>query len=41
METKVMKIGILSKEDYVKRTIAIAKGEYKQKKMNPKCGLNR
>ncbi|WP_280564913.1 hypothetical protein [Chromohalobacter sp. 48-RD10] len=27
-----MKVGIISKEDYRKRTIAIAKGEYKPKK---------
>lgn len=27
--SKVMKIGIISKEQYIKRTIAIAKGEHK------------
>jgi len=36
MKTKVMKVGIISKEDYRKRTIAIAKGEYKLKKGEPK-----
>jgi predicted transcriptional regulator len=33
---KTMKIGVLSKEDYQKRTIAIAKGEYKPRKDEPK-----
>ncbi len=36
MATKVMKIGIISKKDYIKRTLAIAKGEYKPKKNEPK-----
>ena len=36
MNTKVMKVGIISKDDYVKRTIAIAKGEYKPRKDEPK-----
>lgn len=36
MKTKVMKVGIISKEDYRKRTIAIAKGEYKPNKNEPK-----
>lgn len=36
MTTNVIKVGILSKEMYVKRTIAIAKGEYKPKKGEPK-----
>lgn len=31
-----MKIGILSREEYRKRTIAIAKGEYKPKANEPK-----
>lgn len=35
MKKSVMKIGILSKDDYRKRTIAIAKGEYKPKKSEP------
>jgi hypothetical protein len=35
MRKNVMKIGILSKDDYRKRTIAIAKGEYKPKKNEP------
>ena len=33
---KVMNIGIISQEDYKKRTIAIAKGKYKPKKNEPK-----
>ena len=36
MKKKVLKIGILSREDYKKRTIAIARGEYKPKKDEPK-----
>ena len=36
MKKSAMKIGILSKEDYRKRTIAIAKGEYKPRKNEPK-----
>ncbi len=36
MVTRVLKIGIISKEDYIKRTIAIAKGEYKPRKDEPK-----
>ena len=36
MNTKVVKVGIISKDDYRKRTIAIAKGEYKPKKNEPK-----
>ncbi len=36
MVTKVMKIGIISKKDYIKRTIAIAKGDYKPRKHEPK-----
>jgi len=36
MAAKVMKIGIISKEDYIKRTLAIAKGEYKPRKNEPK-----
>lgn len=35
MGENILKIGILSKEDYRKRTIAIAKGEYKPKKNEP------
>ena len=31
-----MKIGIISRENYKKRTIAIAKGEYKPKRGEPK-----
>jgi len=33
---KVMNVGIISQESYKKRTIAIAKGEYKPKKNEPK-----
>ena len=33
---KVMNVGIISRENYRKRTIAIAKGEYKPKKNEPK-----
>jgi predicted transcriptional regulator len=36
MINKVMNLGIISKEDYVKRTIAIAKGAYKPRKTEPK-----
>ena len=36
MKTNVLTIGIISKEDYVKRTIAIAKGQYKPNKDEPK-----
>ncbi len=36
MSTKVMKVGIISKDDYIKRTVAIAKGEYKPRKEEPK-----
>ena len=39
MRKNVMKIGILSKDDYRKRTIAIAKGEYKPKKNEPTVWL--
>lgn len=36
MTTKVMKVGVISKENYRKRTIAIAKGEYSPRKSEPK-----
>lgn len=36
MITKVMKVGIISKEDYIKRTIAIAEGKYRPRKDEPK-----
>ena len=36
MASSVMKVGILSKEDYRQRTIAIAKGEYVPKNDEPK-----
>ena len=36
MNRKVVKIGIISKDNYRNRTIAIAKGEYRPKKDEPK-----
>ena len=36
MTTRVLRIGIITKEDYMQRTIAIAKGEYKPRKDEPK-----
>jgi predicted transcriptional regulator len=36
MAKKILKIGIISREDYKKRTIAIARGEYKPRKDEPK-----
>ncbi|MEB3337045.1 MAG: hypothetical protein VKJ46_06255 [Leptolyngbyaceae bacterium] len=36
MTTKIMKIGIISREDYRKRTIEIAKGHYKPREGEPK-----
>ena len=36
MDKKILKIGIISQEDYKKRTIAIGRGEYKVKKDEPK-----
>ncbi len=36
MATRVMKVGIISKADYIKRTVAIAKGDYKPRKNEPK-----
>ncbi|MBU0994073.1 MAG: transcriptional regulator [Proteobacteria bacterium] len=36
MGKRIMKIGILSREDYQKRTIAIAKGEHKPRRDEPK-----
>ena len=36
MATRVMKVGIISKANYIKRTLAIAKGEYKPRKDEPK-----
>ena len=36
MIAKVMKIGIISKEDYVKRTMEIAKGKYIPREDEPK-----
>ena len=36
MAVKVMKIGIISRENYIKRTIAVAKGLYKPRDDEPK-----
>jgi predicted transcriptional regulator len=36
MAKKAIKVGIMSREDYKKRTIEIARGEYKPKKDEPK-----
>lgn len=36
MKTRVMKVGIISRDAYRRRTIAIARGEYKPKKDEPK-----
>lgn len=36
MAAKVMKVGIISKQDYIRRTIAIANGDYKPRKDEPK-----
>jgi predicted transcriptional regulator len=36
MRTKILSIGIISKQEYIKRTIAIAKGEYRPRKDEPK-----
>jgi len=36
MATKVLKVGIISKKDYINRTLSIAKGEYKPRKDEPK-----
>ncbi|MBC8438904.1 MAG: transcriptional regulator [Deltaproteobacteria bacterium] len=36
MGKKILKIGIISREDYKKRTIAVARGEYKPRKNEPK-----
>ena len=36
MRTKVVRVGIISREDYRKRTIAIARGHYKTKKSEPR-----
>ena len=36
MAKNVVKIGVISREDYKKRTIAIARGDYKPKRGEPK-----
>ena len=36
MATNILKVGILSRSEYRKRTVAIAKGEYIPKKDDPK-----
>lgn len=40
MKNKVARVGIMSLEDFKKRTIAIAKGEHKPKKDEPKIWFN-
>jgi predicted transcriptional regulator len=36
MTNKILRIGIMSRNEYKKRTISIARGEYKPKKNEPK-----
>lgn len=36
MSTHIMRVGIMSREDYRRRTVAIAKGEYTPKQGEPK-----
>ena len=36
MSANVMKVGIISREDYARRTIAVAKGRYKPRRDEPK-----
>ncbi|AJY69533.1 transcriptional regulator [Geobacter sulfurreducens] len=36
MASKVIKVGIMSREEYRERTLAIARGEYKPKRGEPK-----
>jgi predicted transcriptional regulator len=36
MATRVLKVGIISKEDYIERTLAIAQGKYTPRKSEPK-----
>ena len=36
MTSRILYVGIMSKADYIKRTIAITKGEYKPKANEPK-----
>jgi len=36
MRTRVLKVGIISKDNYIKRTLAIAKGQYKPRQDEPK-----
>jgi len=36
MVTKIMNVGIIPRNEYIKRTIAIAKGKYKPRKGEPK-----
>lgn len=36
MKTKTVYVGIISKEAYKQRTLAIARGEYKPRKNEPK-----
>ncbi|MBE9545935.1 MAG: transcriptional regulator [Proteobacteria bacterium] len=36
MSSKILKVGIMTREEYKKRTIAIARGKYKPKRGEPK-----
>lgn len=36
MRTRILKVGVITKDEYQKRAIAIAKGDYKPKKDEPK-----
>jgi predicted transcriptional regulator len=36
MKDKVMKVGIMPRQDYIKRTLAVAKGDYKPREDEPK-----
>lgn len=40
LKRKMVKIGIMPLKDYKKRTLAIARGEYKPKKHEPKIWFN-
>lgn len=39
MNTRIIKVGIISRDAYRRRTIAIARGEYKPKKDEPKVWI--
>ena len=40
MKRKILRVGIMSYDDYKKRTIAIARGEYKTSSHEPKIWFN-